>query len=277
MEEKNNSCCSMGLCQSVTQRGCVRVTIVLVGVLLALYLGAEALKTFREYRFVGSGVSATNIITVEGEGKVSAVPDIAEFSFSVTEEAKTPAEAQTKAAEKSNAAITYLKEQGIEEKDLKTLGFTVSPKYRYEQALCTRTYCPPQKQVLDGFTVTQTVEVKVRDIAKAGELLAGIAAKNVQVVSDLRFTLDNEKALQDEARGKAIAEAKEKANTLASQLGVTLVRIVNFNEGGVAMPLMMKRSVAGFDAAMEAGSAAPEIPVGENEFRSNVSISYEVR
>lgn len=276
MEEQKTTCGNSGMCGSFCAKN-MHGVFILVGVFLALYLGAETLKTFREYRFVGSGVSASNIITVEGEGKASAVPNIAEFNFAVTEEAKTPAEAQTKAAEKSNAAIAYLKEQGIEEKDLKTLGFNVSPKYRYDQVACVRFPCPSPKQILDGFEVTQTVEVKVRDTAKAGDLLAGIAAQNVQNVSNLRFTVDDEKAIQDEAREKAITEAKEKASTLASQLGVTLVRIVNFSEGNVSAPLMIRSDMAGFGGAMEAKSVAPELPVGENEFRSNVSISYEVR
>lgn len=279
--QKEKSCagscgsCPMRCC-GIGRNSCMYRIGILVGIVLALYLGVEALKTFREYRFVGSGVTATNIITVSGEGKVSAVPDVAQFTFSTTEEGKTPAEAQTKLAEKNNTALAYVKEQGIAEADIKTLGFNVNPKYHYENVQCVRYPCP-QRQVLDGFEATQTTEVKVRDTAKAGDLLAGIAEKGVQNMSDLRFTIDDETASQNEARGKAIADAKAKADALAKQLGVELVRIVNFSENGGAMPMFMRADVAGMGGAMESKAIAPEVSLGTNEITSNVSISYEVR
>ena len=114
-------------------------------------------------------------ISVQGKGEVYAVADTALFSYSVMEKAATVKLAQDKATEKTNKAIKYLKDNGIEEKDIKTTGYYVNPQYEYTQpTACTQFYCPPGKQVLSGYEVNQSIEVKVRDTGKAGDLLTGI-------------------------------------------------------------------------------------------------------
>ena len=254
-------------------------TIALVA--FALWGAASAIKTFKEFRFVGSGTTATNTITVSGEGEVFAVPDLATFSVTVLEEAKEVKDAQKVATEKINDIIDYLKAQGVEEKDIKTSSYNVYPKYEWLQETCAADRpCPPGKQVMNGFEVSQTVEVKVRDTDKAGDLLSGVGNRGVNSVSGLNFTIDDEDALNAEARAKAIADAESKAKELANQLGVSLVRIVGFNENGGGYPIYMKREAlmsvdSGYGGAVSA--MAPSVPTGENKIVSNVSITYEIR
>jgi len=246
--------------------------------MLAIFLLIMSISSLKEYRYIGTGVPATNTITVSGDGEVFAVPDTGEFSVTVREEAETVEYAQTEATKKINAIIAYLKEAGVEDKDVKTVGYNVNPKYEWTQTACVNGYCPPGKQNLIGFEVSQTLTVKVRDTKKAGELLSGVGGKGASEVSGLSFTIDDEDKLRSEARRAAIEEAQEKANVLARELGVSVVRVVGFYEdAGGYQPYYGKGGAVALDAAMAERAPAPELPVGENKIVSNVNITYEIR
>jgi uncharacterized protein YggE len=122
--------------------------------------------------------------------------------------------------------------------------------------------------------------VKVKDTKKAGELLSGVGSKGASDVSGLSFTIEDEDKLKAEAREKAIAEAKAKADVLAQSLGVSVIRVTGFYEdsGGYQPPIAygMGGDMAVRNMAQEA-KAAPELPAGENKIVSNVSITYEIR
>lgn len=247
--------------------------------LLALYLLVLAVSEFKSMRYIGSGVSASNTITVSGEGEVSAVPDTATFSVTIQERAKTVEAAQEVATEKSNDVVDYLTGQGIEEKDIQTADYSVYPEYEYVDASSDGVY-RPGRQVLIGYQVSQTITVKVRDTEQAGTLLSGVGERGVSQVSGLSFTIDDEEALQNSARDEAIAKAKEKADTLARSLGVKVVRVVGFSENGSypPTPYAYGRGGAVMNMAMaEDAKAAPALPTGENKIYSNVTITYEIR
>ena len=245
---------------------------------LTLFLIVGAMSELKSYQFIGSGVTATNTISVNGEGDVFAIPDTATFSVTVQEKAKQVKDAQDAASKKGNDIIAYLKQGGVEDKDIQTTDYSVSPQYEWSQGVCPQgaSYCPPGKQVLTGFQVSQTLTVKVRDTKKAGELLSGVGSRGATQVSGLSFTVADEESLKAQARGKAIAQAKGKAEVLAKSLGVSLVRVVGFNENGGGGPIYYAKA----SMAMGMGGAesvAPEIPVGQNKIVSNVSVTYEVR
>ena len=246
---------------------------------LALFLLVGTISELKSIKFIGSGVAATNTITVSGEGEVFAVPDTGTFSVTVRETAKEVKDAQDAATKKGNDIIAYLKQGGVEEKDIKTADYSVNPQYEWTQSVCPQGgYCPGGKQVLVGFQVSQTLEVKVRDTKKAGDLLSGVGSRGASEVSGLSFTIDDEDALKAEARDKAIAKAKDKADVLAKSLGVSLVRVVGFYENEGGMPIYAYG--LGGDERMMAGSApkaAPQIPAGQNKIVSNVSVTYEIR
>lgn len=217
-----------------------------------------------------------NSISVSGEGEVFAVPDIATFSFSVSADAREVAEAQRQVTERTNALIDAFKSFGIEERDIKTTNYSIYPKYTYEPAACSPTYCPPSRQVQDGYTASHSISIKVRDTARAGEALALAGQRGATNISGISFTIDDEDALLEEARALAITDAKAKAKTLSKELGVKLVRVVSFydNSGG-GMPYYAE---VGMGGDMRASSApAPSVPMGENRIRSNVTVIYQIR
>jgi len=251
--------------------------------ILSLFFVVKIVNEIRSSRFIGSDVFPNTTITVSGEGEIFAVPDIAQFSFSVVEERLTIAAAQDAAAKKLNSAIEFLERSGVEERDIKTTSYNLYPRYEY-RTVSTRevganeliAFPPDRERVLIGYEVRQSVSVKVRDTEKAGDVLAGLGDSGVSDISGLNFTIDDETELQREARELAIDDAKEKAEKLAGDLGVTLVRIVTFNEAGDGSPpVRFFAQEAAFDSA--GAGAVPEIPVGENVINTQVTITYEIR
>ncbi len=251
----------------------------IVGILLAIFLAVLSVKEMKSIGYVGKSEQIINTISVNGKGETVAIPDIATFSFTVTENAKTVAEAQTEATAKIDAALKAIKDEGVEEKDITTLSYNINPHYEYQNSVCTQYSCPPSKSILSGYDVSQTIEVKVRDLSKAGALFSLIGTAAVQNIQGLNFTIDDMEKVKAQARTKAIADAKTKADKIARDLGVRLVRVTSFydstNDGpipyygrGVAMDASVKNQVA---------PIAPEIPAGEQEITSNVTITYEIK
>jgi uncharacterized protein YggE len=246
---------------------------------LAFFLATQAITEMQGWKYIGSGTTATNTISVSGTGEVFAVPDIAKFSLTVLEEAKDAQSAQEVATKKINDITAYLRGEGkIAEKDIKTTDYSIGPKYEWIQATCTRDYCPPGEQKLVGYQVSQTIEVKVRDTEKAGDILSAAGSRGVSSISGLEFTVDDDEALKDDAREMAIEDAREKAEALANDLGVTLVRVVGFSEdgGGYPVPMYGREKLMSMDSVSGA-VAAPELTVGENKIQSSVSVIYEIK
>ena len=213
-----------------------------------------------------------NTITVSDTGEIYAKPDLALTTFSVISEEKTVAEALSQNTEKMNAVIDFVKGQGVEDKDLKTTSFNIYPRYEWREG---KTEIPPQpqgKRVLVGYEVRQSLEVKIRDLEKIGAIIEGATGAGANQAGDLQFTIDKEDELKKQARDQAIEKAKTKAKELASQLGVNLVRITDFQESSLVPRYygLEKVTVPG------AGEATPQIELGENKIEVTVTITYEI-
>ncbi len=223
-----------------------------------------------------AGPPATNVITVDGMGKATAIPNIATISFTVMEEGKTASQAQDGATKKNNVALALLKQKNIDEKDFKTTSYSVSPKYNYPQP-CYTNPCVYEAQSIVGYTVSQTTEVKVRDTAKVGDLLSALGDAGISQLYGPSFSVEDEDTVRAEARKEAISEAQAKAKILAGDLGVRLVRVVSFSENGGPYYPGPYYGKGGAAMDLATPSAPPTVATGENEFVSNVTISYEIR
>ena len=244
--------------------------IILTVFLLAvtIYTVVSVQNKIKEGRYIGQEIESRNTITVSDKGEVYARPDLAITTFSVITEKKTVSEAMSENTEKMNTIIDSMKEQGVEDKDLKTTSFNIYPRYDwYNETM----FYPQGRRVLIGYEVRQSLQVKIRDMEKIGEIIQGATDAGANQVGDLQFTIDNEDEFKKQARGQAIEKAKAKAQELASQLGVRLVRIVNFSESGV-----FPRYYAFEEATGMGGDGAPQIEVGENKIEVNVTITYEI-
>lgn len=253
----------------------IRGPLLVVLTLLSFFLLALIVTEIRQWKYIGSGIAPTNTISVQGEGEVFAIPDTGTFSFSVIKEGPTAESVQSEAANIANKTVEYLKENGVEDRDIKTIGYNIYPRYERGQIVCITFPCPQGERKLVGFEINQSTQVKVRDTEKAGELLAGVGSFGVQNISGLSFTIDDEDELKRQARQEALEDAKVKAKALADDLGVSLVRVVNFNE-------YESGYYGRFDSAVQSGiggeyAVTPKIELGENRVTSTVNITYEIR
>jgi hypothetical protein len=251
----------------------VRIAATVALSVLALFLAAKAIDAFGN---IGRSINPyQTTITVEGTGEATSIPDVARVTFSVTESATTVAAAQEAATAKTDTALDAMKGLGIEEEDLKTLSYNVYPQYEY-QAPCYSGVCPPTRAPrITGYEVSQTVEVTIRDTAKAGDVLQALGTTEVQNISGPNFTVDDTDSVKAEAREVAIAEAKEKAKMLAKELGVSLGKVVSYYENQPGYPMYDSYGYGGAEMAM--GAKAPSLPTGEQETSVTVSITYEIR
>lgn len=215
---------------------------------------------------VKNTATTANTISFSGEGKVLAIPDIAKVNFAIITQAATSKQAQDANSPKSKAVVDFLKKQGVEEKDIKTVSYNIYPPYNYPRF---------DAQEIKGYEVTQKFEVKIRDLDKTNTILDGLVSAGANNIANVSFTVDEPEKLQAEARSKAIADAKKKAHDLEKQLGINLGKIVNFSENTGEYPgpyYLEAKDVGGMG-----GGVAPELPVGENEIRVDVTITYQIR
>lgn len=244
--------------------------------ILSVFVIVKLMAEIKGLPYVGKSESYIGTISVNGKGEVIAVPDIATFSFSVTEEAEVVADAQKVATLKTNAILAFLKEKGVEEKDVKTSNYNIYQRHEY-----TTTSAYPYntgKRVLAAYVVTQSVEVKVRKTEEAGMLIAGIGGLGATDISGLNFSVDKYDELIEQARAEAIKDARDQAKVLAKDLGVKLVRVTSFYDQGNYPPIYYARAVSSeMGGDMQKELPAPELSVGENKIISNVSITYEIR
>lgn len=260
----------------IFDNGGMRGAVIGVFCILSLFLLAETINIAAN--FGRSGVPATDTITVQGDGQATLPPDVARISFTVQNTAKTVAGAQEATTRQANAAIEYVKTQGVAEKDVKTLSYNINPQYSYPNPCTEGRMCPVYSDntpKITGYQVSETIQVTMRDLSKVGEMLGGLGKLEVQNVNGPAFALDDSTAGYSAARSDAINKAKTQAKLLADQLGVRLGKIVNFSEssGGYNYPIYG----LGMAAESKALAPTPNVPVGENTYNASVSITYEIR
>ncbi len=213
-------------------------------------------------------------IVVSGKGEIVTKPDLATVSFSVMEENIDVSKASDAVNTKIAKMTESLKTNGVDEKDIKTTGYNINPRYDYVNSA---TYPYGGRQVLAGYDVTQSIEVKIRDLSKAGKVITDLGSLGATNLYGPNFTNDNYDELVKQARDAAIADAKTEAKRLSKALGVRLVKIVAFSENGnYPIPYGMGGGYGG--PTLMKDSAVPAVlPTGENKITSNVSITYEIR
>ncbi len=249
----------------------VRGVLVTLG-FLSLFL---LISTIAKLDGLSDNDMAYNSINVTGKGEVVVIPDVAVFSFTVSETSETVETAQSMATAKINKTYDALKAAGIKEEDLKVEYYNINPRYEWKAGVCYAGGCPDGRSELIGYEVSQTTQVKVRETKKAGEMLTLVGSNGIGNVSGLQFTLDDEDSAVEKARSNAIADARAKAELLAKDLGVKLGDIVSYYEevpGGYPM----YDYAMGASAKMESAPVAPQLPVGENTVVSNVTVTFEI-
>lgn len=254
----------------------ISVSVFILLVVVSLFTIAKLINEIKQSPYVGRGNQPANVISVSGSGEVLAVSDIASLYVNLTKDGKTAKEAQDLLNVSITKTLAYLKGEKIEDKDIKSEYGGLTPKYSYSQIVCIRYPCPQQDPKIIGYTATQSITIKVRDVDNASVVRTGLAGLGITDISGPTFSIDDEEIFKDQARSKAIIEAKGKAEILAKELGVRLGKVVNFSENNGGYYPMYDTKMMGAGAVSES-SVAPTLPKGENKITSNVTITYEIR
>ena len=210
--------------------------------------------------------------SVTGSGTVYAKADIANLEIGFkTGVKKTAAEATSESTAKMNGIIEAVKALGVEEKDIKTSGYSLNPVYNWTEA---------RGQELTGYEVSQNVTLKIRDLGKIGDIIAKTTEKGANQIGNISFTIDDEYELKNQARELAIEKAKEKAMMIAEQSGMKLGEVKSVYESSA--PIISPIAYTNAKMELAAGAAdqrlsAPAIQSGQNEIEVEVTLVYEVK
>lgn len=208
----------------------------------------------------------TATLTVHGEGRVSAAPDMATIRTGVETDGRTAAEALAENSAAATQMIESLKAGGVEDRDIQTGRLSVQPVYADNQR--TRT---GQRPEVVGYRVMNEVAVTVRDLDTLGRLLDRVVAAGANRIDSIGFDMAESTGQADEARRRAVADARRRAEVLAGAAGVRLARILSINEGGGVVRPMQRDTMMMRAEAMDA-----PIERGEMEIGANVTVVWEI-
>ena len=206
-------------------------------------------------------------VVVSGEGEVAVAPDMAIVSLSVMREAETARAALDDANGAMSAVIAALKEAGIEPRDLQTSGLQINPRYVYPQD-------GTGEPRLTGYQVSNTLTIRVRDIATVGQVIDRSVTLGVNQGGSITFANDDPSTARTEARKRAVRDAADKARTLAEAAGVELGAIIEMTEHASAEPPVTLGAKA---MRMEAAPDAVPVEAGENTYRIQVNVTFELK
>ncbi len=246
---------------------------------LTIWIGAKTQNTIEEGKYINQKFEPKNTITISAHSEIYAKPDLALVVASIINDAKTVSEAMASNTKSINAVIAFAKSQGVDAKDLKTTNFSIYPRYEWQtQKVCVVPPCPSGKRVLIGYEVNQSLQIKIRDMAKIGNIVQGITEAGANRINNLSFSIAKKDELQKKVRDEAIKKAKAKAKDLASKLGIQLVKITRFTENNIPpiYPYPQRLLTAGTSKGDESNKSIPQIETGANKIEANVSITYEM-
>ena len=196
-------------------------------------------------------------LDISATGTVSRVPDLAIISAGVVTKSTTATGAIADNATRMERVRAALKRAGIADKDIQTSSINLNPDYRYENN---------QPPVLTGYQASNNVSVKFRDIRSSGKILDALVAEGANQINGPSLTIDKPEGAYDEARVKAIAAGRARAELYARSLGMRVVRLVSVSEGGgnyprppMAMATMAAKAERSADTSIDPGSQDLEI------------------
>lgn len=239
----------------------------LAGILLVyviVLIGTMIRNNLAKYDVIGYSDKMERTIMIEAEGKVTAKPDIAMTSMGMTAKGKTVLEAQQKNSEVMNKLITKLKELNIASADIQTVNYNVYPEYDYKDGSTT----------LIGYNISQSVQIKIRDLKNADKVLALAGELGLNNVGGLSFTIDDNDVYIAEARQKAMEKAAEKARVLSQMLGVKITGIVSYNEYEADGKGVYYKAMEDYGIG---GGATPTIESGSTDVVMHVSITLGIK
>ena len=232
--------------------------------MVALALGAAMVPATAASAQVVPAISGTRL-EISATGEAARVPDVAIISAGVSTRQSTATAALQENAARMERVLAALKKAGIADRDVQTSSINLNPEYRYQDN---------QAPQLVGYTASNQVSIRFRDIRNSGKILDALVAQGANQINGPSLTIDKPDEALDEARAKAIANGQARANFYAQALGKRVVRLLSVSESGGAYPpppmpvMMMERS---------AGLADTKIVPGEQKLSVSLSMVFELQ
>jgi uncharacterized protein YggE len=205
-------------------------------------------------------------ISVSGAGEIQQKPDMAEIDVGVVTEAESAAAAVESNNEKMQALLQTLRQQGVAEMDIQTSNFQIMPRRRYPD--------PPEREqppAITGYEVTNQVHIKVRDLARLGQILDAASEQGANQVYGIQFSISDRSEFVNQALRMALTDARQKAETLAAGADVQLGRVLTISESSTDFP----RPMMGRAMQAEMADSVPVSP-GTLTIRADVSVTYAI-
>lgn len=232
----------------------------------ALAISLSGLVTLAQPALAQQAATApvpTRSITLQGEGQAGASPDLAVVTGGTQIQSRTAREAMEGNSRVMRAVQQALREVGIEERDVTTSALSLRPTIEYQQNT--------NRPRVVGYTAGHQLTIRVRDLAKLGDVLDRMVTAGANQVDGLELTVSDWSKKVDEARAAAIADAKRKAGILAAAAGARIGRVMHIEEQGAAPPRPMPRM-----AAAAARSDAVPVATGDQNFQMSVTVTWEL-
>lgn len=239
--------------------------LTIFSVVLIVVMIFWARNLYKQNYYIGKNPQIDRTITITGEGKVTAIPDIATLNLGMENTSMDIQEAQKKNTGTMNSLINQLTALNIAKEDIQTTNYSIYPQYDWVDG----------RQILRGYTISQNVAVKIRDTEKVDEVLKIVGDLKLNQVGGLTFDVDQPETYRQRARELALKNAKEKAEALASIMGVKLGKVISFNESG-SVPLYYDSYMKTEALGLGGGGTAPSVSAGSQEIIVNASVVYEL-
>lgn len=205
-------------------------------------------------------LSGTKLV-ISTTGEVKATPDLATITAMTSADSATAATATAENAKKMTNLLASLRESGLSNDDIETRNINISPRYRYDQNK------PPQRI---GYQARSSIQIRIRDLNRIGAIVDKMVQANVEDLEGPNFSLSNSDQAQDQARVKAIAAAKSRADLYARSLGMRVKRIVLISEGQQNTPSGIRPMMLA--VSTRSADAAPATPVISGQQTVSVTI-----
>jgi len=201
------------------------------------------------------------VVVTSGDGVVQAVPDRAWITVSAESRASSPREAQRKNAEAMKPVQDRLRAAGVPDEAIKTTAYDLQPDWDYTG----------DRRVLRGYVARNTIDVRIENIDRVGELLDMVVNAGATSVENIRFDLKDRERVEREALRIAVADAKARATAAAAGAGMSVDRIIRIDEQGVSSPPIPLRRETLQVSGVAAG--APPVAAGSMDVRAHVMVT----
>jgi len=231
-------------------------------VLAALMLAVAVLPSTARAQQITQTIAGTRL-DISATGEVTRVPDVAIISAGVVSRSASASGALQDTANRMSQVLAALKRTGVADRDIQTSNVSLNPEYRYPEN---------QSPQLVGYTASNNVTVRFRDIRSSGKILDALVTVGANQINGPTLTVDKPESALDEARAKAVAIGRARAELYAHSLGLRVVRIVSVNEsGGYAVPPPVPMMMA------QARKADTSIEAGQQKLQVNVAMTFELQ